>query len=346
MNENICNEYFAAANGFSGFRSHFNVVFDPRKFDKRFIIKGGPGTGKSTFMKRMQKDLLNMSCECEAILCSSDPKSYDGLIITDKNGKKIALIDGTAPHETDAVYPGLVDELINLGECWNEQILSKRKSELFSLHEEKKKAYKKAYTLLNFAGASCNNAGSLIRLNSNEFISAIFGNKPMIYRGRRCALKFISSFGKDGFLRKVPAKFDKLQTFTIIGSLYETEIVFKNIIDHLYSENIEFERYPSPFCDDYTDAIYICGNNTLIIQNHKQGTPIECKNYISCDDNSIADFYNAKMNEALQYSQNKFKEASDYHFELEKIYTTAMNFSLVDKKYSSVLNSICNLIET
>ena len=45
--------YFASANGYRGFRSYFNEVFAEEGLDKLFILKGGPGTGKSTLMKRL-----------------------------------------------------------------------------------------------------------------------------------------------------------------------------------------------------------------------------------------------------------------------------------------------------
>ena len=48
-------EYYAAANGFSGFRSNFNEVFNKNSLTHLFILKGGPGTGKSTLMKKLLK---------------------------------------------------------------------------------------------------------------------------------------------------------------------------------------------------------------------------------------------------------------------------------------------------
>ena len=43
--------YFAAANASDGFYSRFPALFDPAcgKWQKIYIIKGGPGTGKSSF---------------------------------------------------------------------------------------------------------------------------------------------------------------------------------------------------------------------------------------------------------------------------------------------------------
>ena len=104
-------KYFAAANGYDGFISYFDKVFDPRDFTKIYILKGGPGTGKSSLMRKILTIAEGHGAICEAILCSSDKDSLDGIIC--KNGdKQIAVIDGTAPHERDTVLPGAVDELI------------------------------------------------------------------------------------------------------------------------------------------------------------------------------------------------------------------------------------------
>ena len=85
-----CDRYFAAANAYNGFKNYFNEVFNPDEFDKIFIIKGGPGTGKSTLMKNIMST-LNEDIKKEAILCSSDVKSLDGLILEFSN-KKVAII--------------------------------------------------------------------------------------------------------------------------------------------------------------------------------------------------------------------------------------------------------------
>ena len=49
--------------------------------------------------------------------CSSDNNSLDGIVIPKL---KIAILDGTA-HVVDPVFPGVVDEIINLGQFWDEK---------------------------------------------------------------------------------------------------------------------------------------------------------------------------------------------------------------------------------
>ena len=85
--------FFAAANGYSGFRSYFDKIFDPSEYTSLYILKGGPGTGKSSFMKRLLAELETEVEECEAIFCSSDPASLDGVIIK-RGERRIGVIDG------------------------------------------------------------------------------------------------------------------------------------------------------------------------------------------------------------------------------------------------------------
>ena len=74
----------------------------------------------------------------------------DGVII-EKEGKKIAVIDGTAPHTEDPVYGGACGEIINLGECWDPYVLEKRKEEIAKLVNKKRIYYSTAYRYLKAA---------------------------------------------------------------------------------------------------------------------------------------------------------------------------------------------------
>ena len=64
-------DYLCAANSYSGFYSEFERVFRADKFKRVYILKGGPGTGKSSIMRHLS-DVLAKTCErVDAIYCSS-----------------------------------------------------------------------------------------------------------------------------------------------------------------------------------------------------------------------------------------------------------------------------------
>jgi len=143
------NDYFASSNTRYGFYTRFDSVFDRDKFDRVFIIKGGSGTGKSFFMKRIREALSSRRLSAEGVLCSSDPSSLDGLICRDA---KLAFIDGTPPHTTDPVYPGAVDTIVDLGEFWSCAGLAEKRSEITKIVKEKKALFDSGYRLLGCAG--------------------------------------------------------------------------------------------------------------------------------------------------------------------------------------------------
>ena len=121
-NVNTKLKYFASANGYSGFRSYFSNVFKREEYKKLYILKGGPGTGKSSFIKKVLSVFSDETIKREAIFCSSDIRSLDGVIL-EKAGVKVAVIDGTAPHTSDAIFPGAVDKITNLGDAWDSKLL-------------------------------------------------------------------------------------------------------------------------------------------------------------------------------------------------------------------------------
>ena len=63
-----------------------------------------------------------------------------------------AVIDGTAPHTRDPILPGAAEEIINLGDFWDEGMLEKRRGELSALMKEKSALFSEAFEYLFAAG--------------------------------------------------------------------------------------------------------------------------------------------------------------------------------------------------
>lgn len=89
--------YFLGANSPSGFFSLYPELIQPRSARAIYILKGGPGCGKSTLMRRVGARMEEAGLAAEYILCSGDPDSLDALLLPQIG---VALVDGTAPHGT------------------------------------------------------------------------------------------------------------------------------------------------------------------------------------------------------------------------------------------------------
>lgn len=140
-------KYFASANTEKGFVSYFNEIYGG--LDMLYIIKGGPGTGKSYFMRSVSDEAEKKGYSVECFYCSSDPLSLDGVIIEDL---KVGIIDGTSPHTYDPQYPGVKDKIINLGEHWDTDKLKASKEEICEIINIKKGLYNNVYNYLAAAG--------------------------------------------------------------------------------------------------------------------------------------------------------------------------------------------------
>ena len=55
-NQPLTKKFFAAANSFNGFVSYFDCIFDSKDFSKIYVLKGGPGTGKSSLMRSVKEN--------------------------------------------------------------------------------------------------------------------------------------------------------------------------------------------------------------------------------------------------------------------------------------------------
>ena len=138
-------KYFAAANSGEGFVSYFGEVFCPEEFQQVYIVKGGPGTGKSYFMRRVAEAAERQGERVVYWYCSSDPDSLDGITV----GHRFAMLDGTSPHDMSCRTPGAVENIIDLGAFWSVPSLSVMREKIEGLNRQKSGAYKRAYRFLS-----------------------------------------------------------------------------------------------------------------------------------------------------------------------------------------------------
>lgn len=136
--------FFAAANSGYGFYSFYDNIFEDDSITERHIIKGGPGTGKSRFMKEIAYAARKKGFDLETYSCSSDPSSLDGVVVNRPNKGRVCVLDGTAPHVCEASLPGARDTIINFCDFWDSRALVSEKERIKALGVEKQRAYLRA----------------------------------------------------------------------------------------------------------------------------------------------------------------------------------------------------------
>ncbi|SEF60043.1 hypothetical protein SAMN05660865_00589 [Caloramator fervidus] len=138
--------YLASANTSAGFVNYFDYVL--KDAQRVYIIKGGPGTGKSTFMRLIGEELLKEGMSVDFIYCSSDKDSLDAIVVNDI---KVVIVDGTAPHVIDPKYPGAVERILDFGEYWDVDYLRSRKDIIKFYIDEIENQYKVFFKHLKVA---------------------------------------------------------------------------------------------------------------------------------------------------------------------------------------------------
>ncbi len=142
----IC--YFLGANTRSGFRSLYDG-FCSGPDDYLYIIKGGPGGGKSSFMRKIGEAASRRGYDVEYVVCSGDPDSLDGVYIPQKH---VGFVDGTAPHVIEPRNIGADSFYVNLGCFCSCEIAWYDARRITELTAEYRAHYARAYKWLGAAG--------------------------------------------------------------------------------------------------------------------------------------------------------------------------------------------------
>lgn len=182
------------------------------------VFKGGPGVGKSTFMRVIGDAMLEKGYDVEFHCCSSDNDSLDGVVIP---AIGVALIDGTAPHIVDPRHPGAVDEIVHLGDYWDEAGMRANKAEILKLTAEIGRLFERAYGYLAQAKILLDEVESyysdsrsldIVGLNSlaNQLNHEIFANGP-VPRAANARHLFASAISPGGLVNHFDTLFDHME---------------------------------------------------------------------------------------------------------------------------------------
>ena len=343
-----------------GFYSFYHYMIQ-QDANHIFVLKGGPGVGKSSFMKKIAKSMLDRGYDIEYHCCSSDNGSIDGVVIPKL---KIGLLDGTAPHIVDPKNPGAVDEIINLGEYWNEEMLKKSCEDIKFYSSKASSYFPHAYFALKEAKIALSEWKHYISAYQNwskinqltlKIQREIFKITPKD-NGKERHL-FAWGHTPQGKTQFIDTLLNKTETLYILKGQPGTgkSTFLSRIAERAVTYGLDIEYYHNTLDPEQLDLIIlpelqvalvidsepyayspsISGqtiildfeqniNMSLLMQNCGEEV-LDCQNRV-----------NQHIARALKHS-SKAKAAHDL---LETYYVPAMNFSGVEDKLKSVLERI------
>lgn len=351
-------ESFLGANTPQGFVSFFDELYNPYDNSSAYIIKGGPGTGKSTLMKKVAAECKKRGLTVEKVYCSSDPDSLDGIIVP---GIGVSIADGTSPHTLEPKFPGACENIINTGIFWDKAILKGKADEIRALTLENSIHHRRSVKYLAAAGSI---ADENIRVTSAyidrdkidnfayRFSMRELERKKNAQPGKR-KKRFISALTPKGqvFLDEgVKALASRIiaidDEYTCASSLLTDrigEIAIKNGYDVIFCHCPLKPRMTS-------EHIIIPEKNLALVtvrSSHKTQIEfdriIHAKRFLREGINnhmSYLRFNRRLMRELTDEAIIALKDAKSTHDKLENIYVSAMDFDALGKYLDSLCKDI------
>lgn len=357
-------EFFPGGNTSLGFFSYYDYLIPPDA-TRIMIIKGGPGVGKSSFMKALASDLGELGFDTELHHCSSDNNSLDGVVFPQI---EVALIDGTSPHIADPRHPGAVDEIIHLGDYWDEKGIRRGKKEIIELNREIGRNFNRAYRYLKTAKEIyddleiINSEGLAIgRANkiAAELIEELFSGYQVAEKPGSLRKLFISAITPEGFQNFLPGLLEnKGRVFAVTGGVGTGKATLLNkILAVALEKGFNCEGYYCAF-DPYKLEHFIIPeigvSFTTSVEPHCY--PLEKADRRIDMDRCLATYIPTKYGEViaselkiigefLDTAVKYIARAKRLHDQMEEYYIPNMNFTAIDELRKGILERILKYAE-
>lgn len=355
MSQGKVKHLFPGGNTALGFFSYYNNIITQEEANRIFVIKGGPGVGKSTFMKRIGADMEGRGYDVEYLHCSSDNNSLDGVRIPKL---RIAFIDGTSPHVVDPKSPGAVDEILNFGEFWNEEGIREHKDEIIKITKEIGYIFQRAYKYLKAADtiyeasetiySNALEKGKTNRL-TEELINNLFRGIVIAEEEGKVRSMFVSALTPNGLC-------DYLDTILTTGKVYEFKgglgtgenKILEKIKEAAVERGYYVEAYYCPLNPYKLEHLVIpdldfafTTTNRYHSSEIKKLATIDMRHYMN---KNILEHYNCDLEQNLKEFDNlmsialsTISRAKALHDKLETYYIPNIHFEEIDKFYDKIL---------
>lgn len=343
-------KYFAAANSGDGFKSYYKYIFDSNKLDDLIIVKGGSGTGKSSFLRKLVAYGEERKYLSEYFFCSSDPTSLDGVILKGENGRRIAALDGTAPHLRDTELPGCCDFIHNTGVYWDSDALRAKRGEITELIRLKQNAFSRAYEYLS-AAAKLNAVGDNITenyMNTGKMIAAVkrilgkakHGNGGEEYR-------LLDSFGMNGYVKFDTFSKEADTVYRVIGQGARSFI--SAVKKEAKDKNLNMIVSPYHLDTNILSGILLPEISTAFIYEDRGYSVSDAEHTVNMErfvrkmtkeQNSEYRRAGRLKSEALDLAKCEFEKIKKLHFELENIYSSTMDFDRKTKDENELISKV------
>ncbi len=322
--------YFAGANTGIGFSNFFDNILDKEKDGYEYVIKGGPGTGKSTFMRKIGEYFSKKGEPIEYFYCSSDFDSLDGVRLPNRN---ICMVDGTAPHVIEANVPAVSDKIINVGAFISDDI-AKDKAEITKLIADTKTLFDTAYAYITIASTAQKLAINLSQDKNFDAVSAateyLLTEKIGTSTNPGLRRLYISTINENG-LFCIAGKNNYKKLIKVVGSESDSAKTMDELKVLLLKHGHEITVSQNPLFGEILDFIEIPKLQTLFMRSPDKPKGENQDSLAFC--NQTIKTYTDKAGEYLY-------KAKQTHRKLEEFYVKNVDFDKLNEFSKKIIAEI------
>ena len=354
----MINSFFFGGVAPGGFSTQLTQIINGKEY-YTYILKGGPGTGKSQMMKKIA-DRFAKDEDVTCFYCSADPDSLDAVMM---HTSKVLVVDGTPPHVSEPRFPGVCQEIVGLGQYWDKAVLEKNREKIIKATELNKSMMAGASNYNKALGLICDDTytcaeGFADRKRIEEaacsFCDSLFENlERKTGRGRQ-SIRQLSVMTRNGYTTLQSAAGSCSKLYILDDELFAASGMF---IDFAVARIMEYgyDTKLSPcllsgrsisehLLIDEISTILMTSNPLTKITNAK-AEHIDCSVFYDKDQMQPYEKHfaanHALMDTISGASREMLEDAKLVHDEMEKYYISAMDFEALD----GICEKICEEIE-
>jgi len=261
----------------------------------------------------------------------------------------------------DPKNPGAVDEIINLGEFWDETVIATHRLEILKVNKEVGRVFARAYRYLNAAWQIYNDSAVLygealdegqVNILTKGFIDELWAGIQLSEKvgGQRCL--FASAITPDGLK-------NYLGDLLVTNNLYMlegfpgagTERLLERLKVAAMERGFDVEAYYCALNPDKLEHLIIPAIDTAFTTVNKYHNTDACTlkivKFTDLLDNKVIE----KFRKELEYNQTEFEKligkaidivhsAKAFHDEMESYYIPSMDFDAIQKKWKETMKRI------
>ncbi len=365
MHEKI--DFFLGVLSPTGYGGYFKQVTLNQE-NNVVLLKGTPGCGKSTLIKKMSDYFVSNGHMVECIHCALNPNSLDAIVCDDN---KFALLDATAPHLIEPKYPVAFEQIMPLYYCLNVKKISKNRKEIIAKYQDKALLTDRVVRYMAAAGSllcdtqrtsatfcDFTKAANFAQIISRKYLPVKKSDLPLNGEEKT---RFLSAITQDGIIFYKDTITKLANNIIILHDNYGS--ISKHILFQLRKEALS-KGYKiitcycsmSPF--DKIEHIIIPELNFAIITNNAYHSlsvektknikirNIHCERF--CNKQSMLlrkkriQFNKKATKELLNQAQELLIKAGKCHEEIEKYYIEAADFTALERAYKKIIDDLPN----